>query len=701
MRVTEVKEMDNLESSSDSEKGFRINKDYAEKYNKWRQREELQKLKDKYGDVLDDDESTLESEDEDAEALTDKLDNQWLQTLTALKRKDPQIYDKNTKFYDKSSDSDAGEKHSNLKNKKIKKEKPYLLKDYERDLIVEKGGILSDSNGSEDEEEETSLPKSYYQEQDEIKRIFKSASKEIDDSDSEEEFLTKRNVSKKERDKEDEEYNKWLKEQVPEKGKLVGIDPWDKTNMNGDEEFLRDYILNKRYVDDSDDERIPTYDEIVNVDEEEDELDKQETFERKFNFRYEEPDQEFIKSYPRTLGESVRRKDDRRTRKRQEAKERKLKENEKKKQELKQLKNLKKREIMDKIELIKEVTGNTDIGFAPEDIEEDFDPDKYDKMMKNAFSNDYYDEDADEAKPVFDDDEELGLDVENWDEWTPGNEERYDDEETYDNTNRDISWDAEQESGSKKGKRRSKFAKAVAKEKPVFDPNDKTFEEYLDEYYNLDYEDMVGDQPCRFKYRSVVPNDFGLTTDDIIKAKEKELNQWVSVKRMSQYRTKEEELIDVRIYRKKSKRKANVLTSLKDAENGSQAVQKNRKKGRAKNEDVLVQRKGQRKKIGQGASTVVNENKSKKRKADVSEIREGANQSNGGFVKTQKLSIELGRIGDNVNSNKGKNGVLKKKNKREKNKGQHDKTAMSDERLKAYGINPKKFKFIKAKYMKK
>ena len=394
-------------------------------------------------------------------------------------------------------------------------------------------------------------------------------------------------------------------------------------------------------------------------------------------------------------------KDDRRTRKRQEAKERKLKEKEKKKQELKQLKNLKKREIMDKIELIKEVTGNTDIGFAPEDIEEDFDPDKYDKMMKNAFSNDYYDEDADEAKPVFGDDEELGLDVENWDEWTPGNEEHYDDEETYDDTNRDISWDAEQGSGNKKGRRKSKFAKAVAKKKPVFDPNDKTFEEYLDEYYKLDYEDMVGDQPCRFKYRSVVPNDFGLTTDDILKAKEKELNQWVSVKRMSQYRTKEEELIDVRIYRKKSKRKVNVLTSLKDTEDGSQMVQKNRKKGQAKNEGVLVQKKGQGKKIGQGASTVVNEKKRKKRKADTSETHEGANQSNGGFVKKQKLSAELDRIGDNVNSNKGKNGVLKKKNKRKKNKGQRDKTAMSDERLKAYGINPKKFKFIKAKYMKK
>merc|ERR1712029_937304 len=95
-----------------------------------------------------------------------------------------------------------------------------------------------------------------------------------------------------------------------------------------------------------------------------------------------------------------------------------------KKEEIKMLKNMKKKEIMDKLEKLKQITGNDDMDLDEDDIEGDFDPEKYDKKMAEIFQN--YDDnlEIDDEKPTFsdfedeDEDDNYGEDFEDWDNWS-------------------------------------------------------------------------------------------------------------------------------------------------------------------------------------------------------------------------------------------------------------------------------------------
>jgi len=61
----------------------------------------------------------------------------------------------------------------------------------------------------------------------------------------------------------------------------------------------------------------------------------------------------------------------------------------------------------------------------------------------------------------------------------------------------------------------------------------------MEEYYKLDYEDTIGDLKTRFKYKKVNPNSFCLSTYDILASDDKDLNQYVSMKKLAPYRESE------------------------------------------------------------------------------------------------------------------------------------------------------------------
>ncbi|XP_066498240.1 protein KRI1 homolog [Hoplias malabaricus] len=593
---------------------LKINKKFAEKYDKYRQREELQKLKDRFGDK--DEESSSGSSDSDSEdeseiELDPRLEKDFYRTLSLLKKKDPKIYQKDAKFFSEEASSSGSDEKPSISSKAVK---PMFIKDYERKVILERGGKYDDEEDDSDDEEaarqmqERAASPSYIQEQEQLKESFRKFVHESDDEGNEEGQLLKRRIkTQDEKDKEEADYVEWLKGQaeLEGKGEIQDLkylrDYWNDPKLDEKETFLRDYILNKSYLEEDEEERIPTYDELMQEEvEDSDEegetfLQKQEDFERHYNFRFEEPGSQQIKTYPRNIATSVRSKDDSRKRQREEVKERKKREKEQKQQQLKELKNLKRAEIMDKLKKLQELTGNEKLAFSEVDLDGDFDPQQHDQLMQKCFGDEYYGENEEEKPQFDDDDDEEELEGHwNWDTWTGENEEEYGEdkgeEESYEPNcddpefNMDADFDPSQPLLSKKkrkelrkkktkdnaplmGKTRktSVFAEIITKNKPAFDPQEKTFEQYLDEYYRLDYEDIIDDIPCRFRYRQVVANDFGLTTDEVLGADEKELNRWCSLKKTCMYRTEKEELCDVKNYQIKAQninKKKQVFASL-------------------------------------------------------------------------------------------------------------------------------------------
>nr|CAD7586320.1 unnamed protein product [Timema genevievae] len=522
----------------EEEKGLQINQSRhratAQRggYLWWVSTHEWRAVKDKYGEdavnkLDDNDESSSDEENENAKELTEEFERDFLKTLSYLKKKDPCIYDKDTKFFEEYKSTLKQDGASEEKSKK--QEKSLFLRDYERKLILEKGGKFTD-------------------------------------------------------DEDDAHYLEWLKGQKEEL-----LDKKMESELKPLHDFWND----------------PQLDESLSGDEHT--LGQQEEFERKFNFRFEEPDSEFTKRYPRVMEHSLRKKDDRRKLKREELKKRKQEEKVRKREELKRLRAMKRKEIETKLEKLKEITGNKELGFKDEDLEGEFNPAEYDKRMKELFSDEYYKEEDYSQKPEFPDiDEEL--EIENWERWRGEDMSQVDNGNEYQphcedpDFNMDCDYDPkaqfqeeliESTRRRKKGRRRSKLAQLLAKKKPVFEPNERTFDEYVNEYYKMDFEDVIGDLPCRFKYRNVVPNSFGLTTDEILSAKDKELNQWVSLGKAVQYRPETKELYDVKAYQNKAKNiklKEKCLASLysgeKNEEKTPEPGKKKKRRKRKKNDST-------------------------------------------------------------------------------------------------------------------
>jgi len=383
------------------------------------------------------------------------------------------------------------------------------------------------------------------------------------------------------------------------KGSEKLIDP--KGEINNPDQFLMEFMTNRRWMDDDTNKKLGSannnnYSNGGRDEDEEDSLDdleKMDEFESKYNFRFEEANNNnmagggqesgashSIVHYARsssntntsTTNKTLRRTDQSRKLKRLERKERKAAERKAKEEQLKRLKNAKREELEGRLEQVRNVLGykhqqqydttttttladnndelqhpGTELGLGIQEeemilklMEGDYDPIKFEQVMNTAYGNEYYEKEDDvwkndvdvktdllssDVKDVvvdtFDNNDEEG----EGGEGDEGQEEDYGEEDYYDED--EQQWEEEQYNNDNN-------------EESQMDKKLKS--KMFDELYKLDYEDIIGDMPTRFKYRKVEANNYGLSTEEVLFARDTTLKQFVSLKKMAPYRDEEEYL---------------------------------------------------------------------------------------------------------------------------------------------------------------
>ena len=126
------------------------------------------------------------SEEDESPIFTEKSNKDFLRTLELLRSNDETIYKKDAKFYD-------SEEETEVNSDTTKKSKALTLRDYDREVILKKQGIINE------EEEGFKIAeniKSYNSEQADIKNEISVLTKHIssNDSDSGDELFIKRSI---------------------------------------------------------------------------------------------------------------------------------------------------------------------------------------------------------------------------------------------------------------------------------------------------------------------------------------------------------------------------------------------------------------------------------------------------------------------------------------------------------------------------
>jgi protein KRI1 len=258
---------------------------------------------------------------------------------------------------------------------------------------------------------------------------------------------------------------------------------------------------------------------------------------------------------------------------------------------------------MSRLEKIGQIGGiNENIGIDIDELDEEWDPVKHEQMMQKQFGSEYYNE-TDNIEPN-EEEERILQEIENDQENYGGIEEPEDD--GVGTVAALLKAKKRNEKRNKKGRKQS--SEYVEEEDFEYDEaTQEKIDKLNEELYKLDYEDIVGGVPCRFKYRQVEAQDYGLSAEDILNAEDNELNQFLSLKKLSPYNfsaVREEKLSKKRKrLRSAIKERISTVVAGSNSNETIDTVSRDSHQLPASNEEAKKKRKRRKKSTDDGADT--------------------------------------------------------------------------------------------------
>eukprot|EP00210_Caulerpa_lentillifera_P001756 g1686.t1 len=394
------------------------------------------------------------------------------ETLDKIRNRDSMIYSKDEVFFESDDDS------SNVNKEHERLTQPLYIKDVTAQQLLEQGAEAYESESEAEEEEEEIENKKQW--------IYDDEQQKLRD-----EVLVQINSFDEQAGSEHDDFGGFQKSQI--QTPLLDPEVLHSTNQvkkcldsyfaqetelkPEDAEFLKNYIEQEEWRVDN---RSSDGDLDEHLQEDEEYLENEARFEADYNFRFEEPGSNQLVGYPRVMEQTIRQKESARKRQRANKSAKKQQKRMLAEEQTKQQKNAKRKEIQSKLsELTEECGAHMDTKMIEQllDSDNEFDAREWDSKMEQTFNDEFYNQ--------VDEDAEFKLG----------------------GSSKNNLQDCKQELGR-----------------------------LFNEYYNLDYEDDIDGVKTRYRYMKVPKQNYGLSVEDILCLDDKELNEFVGLRRLNPYR---------------------------------------------------------------------------------------------------------------------------------------------------------------------